>query len=79
MPILFIFYTLPEFLNRKDVKWLSLTKEDKVLHTFSKIKKPSFGDFMRVSELGSSKTARAVKNLIKNGKITKRGRRYDLN
>jgi len=73
------FYTFPEFLNREDVKWLSLTKEDKVLYTFSKLKKPSFGDFMRVSELGISQTARAVRNLMRDGKIRKSGRQYELN
>lgn len=73
------FYTFPEFLNIEDIKWLSLTKEEKMLHTFSKFKRPSFGDFTRVSGLGTSQTARAVRNLIKDGKITKYRRQYSLN
>jgi hypothetical protein len=73
------FYTFPEFLNRKDVKWLSLTKEEKAIFTFSKFNKPSFGDFMRISRLGTSQTARAVRNLVEDCKIEKHGRQYKLN
>jgi len=73
------YYTFSEFLNRKNVRWLSLTKEEKVLYTFSKFKRPRFGDFMRVSGLGSSQTARAIRSLKKEGRITKLGMCYENN